>query len=123
MTLDDIVNGARYKEGGRTWPYVDCYGICLVYRESINLPELPELGCARRLINMDQIGRTQAGDMTQSEPEAGALAACFDKYGMMSHVAVMVDRNTALECNPSRNASLTRLPALKRRFSRVEFYK
>lgn len=123
MTLDEIVTGARYKEGGRGWPNVDCYGICLEYRRSIGLHDLPELGNARRLINMDNIGRSQAGKMNRCKPEQGAIAACFDGAGLMTHVAVMIDEHNALECNNRRNASVTRLSALKRRFKTVEFYK
>lgn len=122
INIKEIIDETRYLEGGREWPRVDCYGIVLHVRALLGMPPLPELGNARRGVNMDEIGTAQAQSMIACGAEDGAVAACYDGAGLMIHTGVCYAGNV-IECNPRRHASVSPVNRFIKRFHRVEFYK
>lgn len=122
VNISEIIERARYLEGGRQWPHVDCYGIVLHVRSLLGMPALPELGHARRGVNMNEIGTAQAQAMVACGPEDGVVAACYDGAGLMIHTGVCY-AGEVIECNPRRNASRVLVHKFIKRFHRVEFYK
>lgn len=120
IDISEIIEQARYLEGGREWPQVDCYGIVLHVRSLLGMPLLPELGHARRCVNMDELGKAEAALHVTCGPEDGAVALCYDGAGLMVHTAVCY-AGGVIECNPRRHASVSPVNRFVKRFHRVEF--
>lgn len=118
--------GAQYVEGGRVWPFVDCYGIVLQVRRDIGLPDWPAWdGVTKHGGAMHEAGMQQKHEVQPCEPEPGAVAACF-RASMLIHVAVVVECNGllhAIEINPKHNVTCLPLKRFERRFVRVEYYR
>ncbi|SDI77812.1 hypothetical protein SAMN05216588_12465 [Pseudomonas flavescens] len=117
---------ARWLEGGRVWPFVDCYGIILEIRHDLGLDEWPAWdGITKQEDGLHRHGTCFVAQRERCEPEAGAVACCYTG-SLMTHVAVVVGAPDGLrvaECNPGRGFSCTPLLRFKRRWLRVEFYR
>lgn len=116
----------RYVEGGRVWPEIDCYGLILIVRDDLGLPEWPIFdGVTKRENGLHRLGTKLARQVERCEPCHGAVAACYAS-GLMSHVAIVVETPhglAVLECNPGTNVTAVPLRRFMRRFVRVEFYR
>lgn len=118
--------GAKWVEGGRVWPEIDCYGIVLKVREDLGLPQWPAWdGVTKRNHGLHREGTSFARSVTRCEPEEGAVAACYEG-GLMTHVGIVINTPAGLEvieCNPRTRVTCMPLRRFVRRFIRVEFYK
>lgn len=115
---------AKWVEGGRAWPEIDCYGIVLKVREDLQLPPWPIFDGVTKKNGMHEAASHYLADLPQCEPKEGAVACCY-KASLMVHVGIVVNTPTGLavlECNPGTNVSCVPLGRFKRKFLRVEFY-
>ncbi|MDF3127391.1 nitrite transporter [Rheinheimera sp. 1928-s] len=116
--------GAKWVEGGRVWPEIDCYGIVLTVREDLQLPPWPIFDGVTKKNGMHEAASSHLANLPQCEPYEGAVACCY-KASLMVHVGIVVNTPTGLavlECNPGTNVSCVPLGRFKRKFLRVEFY-
>lgn len=117
---------AIWLEGGRVWPFVDCYGIVLEVRRDMGLAGWPNWdGVTKRDDGLDRVGGEFVRQRERCEPEPGALACCYTG-SLMTHVAVVVEAPDGLrvaECNPKTGFTCMPLLRFKRRWLRVEFYR
>lgn len=118
--------GAQYVEGGRVWPQIDCYGMVLIVRKALGLPDWPEWGgVTKEGDGLHNVGSEFVRNLERCEPEPGAVACCFSG-GLMIHVAVVVECDGllhALEVNAKRGTTCLPLRRFERRFVKVEYYR
>lgn len=123
VTIENYLQ-AKWVEGGRVWPEIDCYGIVLKVREDLQLPPWPIFDGITKKNGMHETASKYFADLQQCEPREGAVAACY-KASLMVHVGIVVNTSNGLdviECNPGTNVSSIPIGRFKRKFLRVEFY-
>lgn len=119
---------ARYEDGGRDWPLLDCWGLLRLARhELFGLPLLNSLGDVRRYSarNNQRFYRDQIAHLVPCEPEPGAIAAAF-RGELCVHVGLVVRREgrlQVLEINPVSHARTTRLGEFSGNYTKVIFYR
>lgn len=113
---------AVYTEGGRNWPFVDCYGLVLVARSDLGLPAWPEWAAARKGDgSMQEVAGEWFPTLRRSGPEPGALAAVY-RGSALVHVGIVMPGSAVMEINPGRGVTLLPVPRFERRYARVEYY-
>lgn len=116
----------KYLEGGRVWPFVDCYGLVLEVRRDLGLPDWPEWADIRSGDgSMVEVTGKWFPTLTPCEPEEGALIALY-QGSEMRHVGVVIRFGPSLEAmeiTEKQKVICLPLHRLKRRFVRVEYYK
>lgn len=120
----DLITGCIHVDGGREYPYFDCYGLVLEVRKRLNMPALPEYADIRVGDGMQSTFAEGSKLVNKCEPQQGAIAICW-KGGLVRHVAVIIEIDgelRALETNPKKNATHSALKVFERRFSKVEYY-
>ncbi|OLY75587.1 nitrite transporter [Pseudomonas sp. ATCC PTA-122608] len=126
MIDHDKYPSGKYREGGRVWPFVDCYGLVLEVRRDLGLPDWPEWAFIRAGDgSMVEVAGKWFPTLTPCEPEEGALIALYEG-SEMRHVGVVVRVDASLEAmeiTEKHNVICLPLHRLKRRFVRVEYYK
>ncbi|MGU9816015.1 nitrite transporter [Pseudomonas sp. LF135] len=126
MIDHDKYLAGQYLEGGRVWPFVDCYGLVLEVRRDLGLPDWPEWADIRAGDgSMVKVAGKWFPTLTPCEPEEGALIALY-QGSEMRHVGVVVRCGASLEAMEITEKQRTiclPLHRLKRRFVRVEYYK
>lgn len=90
MIDHDKYPAGKYREGGRVWPFVDCYGLVLEVRRDLGLPDWPEWADIRAGDgSMVEVAGKWFPTLTPCEPEEGALIALY-QGSEMRHVGVVV---------------------------------
>lgn len=123
--ISDLCENARYVEGGREYPELDCYGVAIYVREMLGMRRLPELtGAVKEGGNINAYGKPTAVMMRGTNAEHGAVAACYDEHGNMTHTGIVVDSGglCVVESNPVHNVTCMPLSRFKRRFFEVKYY-
>lgn len=115
-----------YRDGSRSGPDLDCWGLALLVRRDMGLPELPEVGGFSRLtpLGMKDGYREVTSGLTESEPVEGALAAVF-KGRAFVHVGVVISvdgRMAVIETNPASGVRWQWLARFKAENYKVIFY-
>ena len=120
---------ARYVEGGRQWPDVDCWGLVIHARHVLfGLPLLSDWGSVTRKTSFDmqRAYRKQVKDCLEScSPMPGSIAAVM-KGSLCTHVGLVIEadgRLAVLDINPERLPSITRLDRFEARYLRVIYYR
>lgn len=124
IDFTDLIKDCIHVDGGREFPYYDCYGLVLEVRKRLGLPQLPEYSEIRIGEGMQSAFKEGVNHAVRCEPKPGAVAICW-KGGLVRHVAVIIELDKelrALETNPKKNATHSCLKVFERRFSKVEYY-
>lgn len=117
---------APYVEGGRSLQALDCWGLVLLIREHMGLPELPSLGGVDRTtpLGMNASYKKVSGGLIAGEPQIGSIAAVF-RGSLLVHVGVVLEiegRLAVLETNPGSGVRWMRVPQFNERYYRVVYY-
>ncbi|WVM92629.1 nitrite transporter [Halopseudomonas pachastrellae] len=109
------------------WPQIDCYGLVLLVRRDLGLPDWPEWGgVTKKDDGLHNVGTEFVRKLERCEPQPGAVACCY-AGGLMIHVAVVVVEcdglQHSLEINARRGTTCLPLRRFERRFVRVEYYR
>ena len=114
----------EYLEGGREYPFYDCYGIVIAAREYLKLSPLPPYSEIRKGKGMDDAVSAEIPNYKPCDAQPGAIAVCW--HGPMArHIGIVVELDgilRVLEINPRKNTTLSTLQVFERRFRRVEYY-
>lgn len=116
---------ARWLEGGRDWPNVDCYGIGLHLRKLRGLPDWPRFDNVTRENDGLHIEGLQFLEGTQIGPPVEDAVACCYTGQLMRHIGFVINTVNGLmvvECNPKTNVSVMPPRRFERRFARVEYH-
>lgn len=124
MNVDKYLT-AHYVDCGRQLPGIDCWGLVLLVRRELGLPELD----SNEVSGKDARGftlayRRQIRALEVCEPQQGAIAAAF-RGSLCLHVAVVVEiegRLAALEITET-GARWMRLPVFEQKYPRVIYYR
>lgn len=116
---------AHYVDCGRELPGIDCWGLVLLIRRELGLPELD----SNEVSGKDARGFTQAyrrqiEALEPCEPELGAIAAAF-RGSLCLHVAIVVyveGRLAVLEITET-GARWMRLAAFQQKYPKVIYYR
>lgn len=117
----------KWQMGGRAFPVLDCYGIVHEVRRDLGLPEWPAFEGVIKTPQSNDMGIVCdefKRDLTQCQPHAGAVAACYTGK-IIGHLGVVVELNGllyVLECNPRRNVTILPLARFERQYLKVEYY-
>ena len=126
IDVKKYIENVKWKQGGRSWPFLDCYGIVLPVREELCLEIWPSWdGVTKEDDGLDRAGSEFVRTRELCEPEEGALACCYTA-SLMTHVGVVVstlDGLQVMECNPNQGVTCMPVRRFKRRWLRVEFYR
>lgn len=113
-----------YLEGGREYPYFDCYGIVIAVRAHLGLSELPPYAQIRKGQAMHEAVTGEIPNYRKCAPEHGAIAICW--HGQLArHIGIVVELDGILrvmEINPRKNVTLPTVPVFERRYRKVEYF-
>lgn len=113
-----------YLEGGREYPYFDCYGIVIAVRAYLGLSELPPYAQIRKGQAMHEAVTGEIPNYRKCAPEHGAIAICW--HGQLArHIGIVVELDGILrvmEINPRKNVTLPTVPVFERRYRKVEYF-
>lgn len=126
----------QFKDGGRTRPNVDCWGlVCLVYKEQlgIELPHYGEIGAKEllsiaRTVNANVIGDDWEKTTSPNVFDVVVMSAHDRVNGKISrvnaHVGIMVDERKVLHIEDGAGACIVDIqsPMLKNRVVGVYEY-
>lgn len=114
----------EYLEGGREFPFFDCYGIVIAVRDNIGLSPLPPYSDIRKGQGMHEAVSSEIPNYKACEPQHGAVAVCW-RGSVAIHIGIVVKLDgtlRVLDINPKKNVTIQALPVFERRFRRVEYY-
>ncbi|MFW5408254.1 nitrite transporter [Pectobacterium brasiliense] len=121
----DKYRSVIWQKGGRTYPYLDCFGIVNEVRRDLGLSPWPEFnGVTKDDNGLDCEAKGLMQELSICAPVNGAGIACYSA-SLVTHVAVVVELNGvlhAIECNPKTNVTIMPLRRFERRFVNVEYY-
>ncbi|MBN3344971.1 nitrite transporter [Pectobacterium brasiliense] len=121
----DKYRSVIWQKGGRTYPYLDCFGIVNEVRRDLGLSPWPEFnGVTKDDNGLDREAKGLMQELSICVPVNGAGIACYSA-SLVTHVAVVVELNGvlhAIECNPKTNVTIMPLRRFERRFVNVEYY-
>lgn len=120
---------ARYVDGGRELPCLDCWGMTILARhELFGLPMLSSFGEVHRQHTLE-FQRAYRGEVSRAleecAPFPGAIAAVL-RGAVCTHVGLVVmkdGRLQVLEINPASGARVVRLQEFKDSYMKVVFYR
>lgn len=115
-----------YVDGGRTMEGLDCWGLALLVRNDMGLPDLPADPLAIRgngKAIADQFRSISSG-LEVGKPKPGALAAVF-KGSLFVHVGVVIEadgRLWVMETNPGYGVCIRRVADFNSSYYKVIYY-
>lgn len=116
---------AHYVDCGRELPGVDCWGLVLLVRRELGLPELEQnLVSGKDAKGFTKAYRRQIEALETCEPEPGAIAAAF-RGTLCLHVAVVLEiegRLGVLEITESGSRWM-RVTAFEQKYGKVVYYR
>lgn len=115
-----------YLDEGRTLAGADCWGLSMLARVAMGLPDIPlAAGTTRDTVHgMQQEFRRVSAALARDVVQPGALAAVF-KRGAFVHVGVVVEadgRLWVLETNPGVGPCLRRIADFNAAYFKVTYY-
>lgn len=126
--VNDYLNYAIYKDGGRGPVEYDCWGLVREARHKhMGLAELPVYGQLRNdnPRSFTRAYRNEAAKLDECDPSHGAIAAVMIGE-VCTHVAVVLDEGYdglwILEINPEKGARRMRLNTWRQDHTRVTFH-
>lgn len=114
----------EYLEGGREYPFLDCYGLVLAVRRNLGMHCPAEYADVRVGERMDSATRNELPSFRKCDPEHGAIAICW-RMNIVRHIAIVVNIGGELrvmECNPHKNTTHCTIADFERKYKRVEYY-
>lgn len=114
----------QYREGGREYPELDCYGLVIAVRAHLGLSELPDYREIRKGPGMHDAVSAEIPNFTRCSPQPGAIAICWHR-SLARHIGIVIEVDKQLrvmEINPGKNVTLPTVPAFEQRYRRVEFF-
>lgn len=124
--MNDLA-GVPYLDGGRTWAGADCWGLAMLVRERLGLPDVPLAAGTTRgtMLAMQSEFQRVSQALVIGDPKPGALAAVFKRKAFV-HVGVVVEADGRLwvvDANPGHCSILRRLADFNHLYSRVVYYR
>lgn len=125
-----MINLFKYREivwfdGGRDFPYLDCYGLVLEFRKDLGLPTWPDYrGVTKHRNQFDQEAREFIRTRRKTEPESGAMGL-VTRAGVINHAVVCFEFAGLLyvaECNPVSNMTISTVSDFMRKNKNTEWW-
>ena len=122
INQDDYLD-IKYKQGGRAYPVLDCYGLVNKVRGDLGLclfPDFEGVGKSGLDFNMREFIKSRI----ECRPAEGAMVLVY-KSGLVNHVGIIVSLENALyvaECNPRTNVTFTPLARFIRQNPKLDFW-
>lgn len=115
-----------YLDEGRTLAGADCWGLSMLAREAMGLPDIPLAGGTSRdtVHAMQQEFRRVSSALARDVVQPGALAAVFQGDAFV-HVGVVVEadgRLWVLETNPGVGPCMRRIADFNAAYYKVVYY-
>ena len=110
-----------WREAGRVYPNLDCFGTANEIRRDLNLEPWPDFA---GVSTIDSEALKFMSSLELCEPREGVGIACYSG-SMVIHVAIVVNINGILhaaECRSDSGVLFIPLPRFERRYLKVEYY-